>query len=67
MRDLFRGYYKPTSEEFAQIWKKCVFSFDANVLLHKLRNDLVIKSLQVTKMRRNLSPRIMEMLFFGFN
>lgn len=34
MRDLFRGYYKPTSEEFAQIWKKCIFSFDANVLLH---------------------------------
>ena len=21
MRDLFRGYYKPTPEEFAEIWK----------------------------------------------
>lgn len=34
MRDLFRGYYKPTSEELADIWKDCIFSFDANVLLH---------------------------------
>ncbi len=34
MRDLFRGYYKPTSEELAEIWKNCIFSFDANVLLH---------------------------------
>jgi hypothetical protein len=34
MRDLFRGYYKPTPEELAAIWEKCVFSFDANILLH---------------------------------
>ena len=34
MRDLFRGYYKPTPEEFAEIWENCIFSFDANVLLH---------------------------------
>ncbi|KYC41977.1 hypothetical protein WA1_18345 [Scytonema hofmannii PCC 7110] len=34
MRNLFRGYYKPTSEELAEIWKNCIFSFDANVLLH---------------------------------
>ncbi|HEY9666813.1 MAG TPA: PIN-like domain-containing protein [Coleofasciculaceae cyanobacterium] len=34
MRDLFRGYYKPTPAEFAEIWKTCIFSFDANVLLH---------------------------------
>ncbi len=34
MRDLFRGYYKPTPEEFAEIWQKCTFSFDTNVLLH---------------------------------
>lgn len=34
MRDLFRGYYKPTLEELAEIWEKCIFSFDANVLLH---------------------------------
>ena len=34
MRNLFRGYYKPTPEQFAEIWEKCIFSFDANILLH---------------------------------
>ena len=34
MRDLFRGYYKPTPSELAAIWEKCIFCFDANVLLH---------------------------------
>ncbi len=34
MRDLFRGYYKPTHEELAVTWENCIFSFDANVLLH---------------------------------
>lgn len=34
MRDLFRGYYKPTPEDFAAIWGNCIFSFDTNVLLH---------------------------------
>jgi hypothetical protein len=32
MRNLFRGYYKPTPEQFAEIWEKFIFSFDANVL-----------------------------------
>ncbi|WP_017317936.1 PIN-like domain-containing protein [Mastigocladopsis repens] len=34
MRNLFRGYYKPTPEELVEIWENCIFSFDANVLLH---------------------------------
>lgn len=34
MRDLFRGYYKPSSEELAEIWRNCIFSFDANILLN---------------------------------
>ncbi|MBW4651102.1 MAG: DUF4935 domain-containing protein [Kastovskya adunca ATA6-11-RM4] len=34
MRNLFRGYYKPTPEEIAQIWHEGIFSFDTNVLLH---------------------------------
>ena len=34
MRDLFRGYYRPTEAESADLWQKCIFSFDANVLLH---------------------------------
>jgi hypothetical protein len=34
MRDLFRGYYKPSPKELIEIWNRCTFSFDANVLLH---------------------------------
>jgi hypothetical protein len=34
MRNLFRGYYKPNSEELANIWQNCIFSFDTNILLH---------------------------------
>ncbi|MFN6482491.1 MAG: PIN domain-containing protein [Nostoc sp. DedQUE02] len=33
MRNLFPGYYQPTEEEFAELWKECIFSFDTNVLL----------------------------------
>jgi|GEM_PF-1730478 len=25
MRDAFRGYYRPTDEEFAKLWKECLF------------------------------------------
>ena len=34
MRDLFPGYYRPTDEEFKELWEKCIFIFDANVLLN---------------------------------
>ncbi|MEA5617025.1 PIN domain-containing protein [Cronbergia sp. UHCC 0137] len=37
MRDLFPGYYQPTKQEFDELWKECIFSFDTNVLLHIYR------------------------------
>ncbi|MBE9201108.1 MULTISPECIES: PIN domain-containing protein [unclassified Nodularia (in: cyanobacteria)] len=37
VRDLFPGYYQPTEEDFTELWKECVFSFDTNVLLHIYR------------------------------
>ena len=37
MRDLFPGYYQPTEQEFDELWKECIFSFDTNVLLHIYR------------------------------
>ncbi|MEA5576168.1 PIN domain-containing protein [Anabaena sp. UHCC 0451] len=37
MRDLFPGYYQPTEEDFSELWKECIFSFDTNVLLHIYR------------------------------
>jgi hypothetical protein len=33
MRDLFPGYYRPTEEQFQELWKSGVFIFDTNVLL----------------------------------
>lgn len=39
MKDLFPGYYRPTPEEFDDLWKKATFVFDANVLLHIHRRN----------------------------
>jgi hypothetical protein len=33
MRGLFPGHYRPRPAEFEKLWKDCIFSFDANVLL----------------------------------
>jgi hypothetical protein len=37
MKDLFTVYRKPTEEEFAEMWRLCVFAFDANMLLNIYR------------------------------
>ncbi|BAH44528.1 hypothetical protein BBR47_35510 [Brevibacillus brevis NBRC 100599] len=37
MRSRFSGFYRPTNEEFNQLWKECIFVFDTNVLLHVYR------------------------------
>lgn len=37
MRETFRGYYRPTNNEFSELWKNCIFSFDANILLNIYR------------------------------
>lgn len=34
---MFPEFYRPTEDEFRQIWKKCVFALDANVLLNLYR------------------------------
>ncbi len=30
MRDLFPGYYRPTIEQFVQMWQECIFSTLSN-------------------------------------
>ena len=56
MRDLFPGYYRPTDEEFTQLWKSCFFVLDTNVLLNlyrynqKTRDDF-LKVLRVVENR----------------
>lgn len=37
MREKFVAYYRPTEEEFAELWEKCLFVVDANVLLDLYR------------------------------
>jgi hypothetical protein len=32
MKELFKGYYRPTQEEFDNLWSECIFVFDTNVL-----------------------------------
>lgn len=38
MRSSLPGYYQPTKEEFAELWEKCTFAFDASVLLDLYRS-----------------------------
>ena len=38
MKTLFAGYYRPTNEEFDDLWKGCIFVFDASVLLDLYRS-----------------------------
>lgn len=40
MRDLFPGYYRPSEEDFADLWRNCIFAFDANVLLDLYRYNV---------------------------
>jgi len=34
MRKTLPGYYRPTDEEFSELWENCLFVLDANVLLN---------------------------------
>jgi hypothetical protein len=38
MKSLFAGYYRPTKDEFDELWKKCTFVFDTSVLLDLYRS-----------------------------
>lgn len=37
MKNTFLGYYRPTQEQFSQLWENCIFVLDANVLLNIYR------------------------------
>ena len=37
MKNIFPGYYRPTGEEFSNLWNSCLFIPDANVLLNLYR------------------------------
>jgi len=37
VRKTFPGYYRPNNDDFSNIWKNCIFVFDASVLLNIYR------------------------------
>ena len=37
MRKTFPGYYSPDNDDFSNLWKNCIFVFDASVLLNIYR------------------------------
>lgn len=37
MKDLFKGYYQPDSAQFDELWQKCIFILDTNILLNLYR------------------------------
>lgn len=56
MRKSFPGYYKPTKEEFDELWNECIFILDANVLLNLYRytkdtREELISLLKIIKKR----------------
>lgn len=56
MRDLFKGYYKPTPNDFSELWKRSTVILDTNVLLNLYRyssetRDSLINILEVLKDR----------------
>jgi len=57
MRDLFPGFYHPTEDEFTQLWKDCIFVFDANVLLNLYRYPTLARE-DLLKILHSIQDRI---------
>ncbi len=57
MKELFPGYYRPSEEDFAQLWKECTFAFDANVLLDLYRYKTETREELLTVLE-GLAPRL---------
>lgn len=57
MRKSFPGYYRPTESEFKELWDKCIFVFDTNVLLNLYRYPQVARDDLINIMEK-VSDRI---------
>jgi len=57
MRNLFKGYYKPSEEEFGSLWANAVFVFDTNVLLNLYRYQSSTRDSLLTVIER-LTDRV---------
>lgn len=57
MRDIFPGYYRPTDEQFNELWQRCIFVLDANVLLNFYRYSPKTGE-ELLKILRRVSDRL---------
>lgn len=56
------AYRRPTEEEFAEMWRLCVFAFEANMLLNTYRYTPVTQEKFFAILKR-LKDRTLEMKF----
>lgn len=57
MKDLFIGFYRPSEEEFKELWGNCHFVFDANMLLNVYRYSELARKTFI-KIFQELNERI---------
>ncbi|AEI39774.1 PIN-like domain-containing protein [Paenibacillus mucilaginosus] len=48
MKSIFPGFYRPSEEEFKQLWRDCIFVFDTNSLLNLFRYPKESRELLMT-------------------
>ena len=55
MKNTFKEYHQFTEEEFAEMWKNCIFVFDTNTLLdfYRYSRETVAKYFQVLQTLKN--------------
>jgi len=57
MKKIFPGYYRPTEEEFSNLWEFCLFVLDANVLLNLYRYSQYTSN-ELIKILKKISNRL---------
>jgi hypothetical protein len=57
MRTRFPGNYRPFEDDFAKLWRDCVFVPDTNILLHLFRYGEKTRG-QVLDTLNQLRPRV---------
>lgn len=57
MRSRFPAYYRPTEPEFEKLWRECIFSVDANVLLHIYRRKPATRK-EIISVLKGLGDRL---------
>lgn len=51
MKNLFRGYYRPSEDEFSELWRTAIIALDANVLLNLYRYSVETRDKLISILR----------------